>query len=218
MQPHFDTWKVSVITDNQESGIIMITLNDTALGSKGIWLKLTDEFHIGEIPPSKHNYWRLPNLTYPLEFTSDNGTKRTFRVYSIPSLEKGGLGFKIYREPGKVPYNPSGRTEGMSPSMERLANLLTFNKQEVKQFVNEVFNLDLIDGKKTIQFGQIAKYVKEIQLQGNPKPTAHDVIDYSKRLKKSLSVAQAAGPSTIIVDMQVNKKKRKSTSIWPIRN
>lgn len=195
-----------------ERGTISLALNDMALASHGHWYPDLEEFQTTEGPPSKHNYWALPGLTYCLIFVQEDRQESVHRVYTIPSQIKGGFRFKVYHDPTSATSKPASpgraalflrdlaatpvarQTEGrMSPAQQRLATALGMdnNKAATLKFMRDVFVL--FSGQKRIQLGDITKAVQEHVETGLGRPTTHRIAEKLSR--------HATAPATATVPM-----------------
>jgi len=95
-----------------------------------------------------------------------------------------------------------------------------FQEGNIKQFIHDILASNISDGTKGIEYEQIINYVKELQLQGNLKPTAQEVIVYAKRFRNNPTASpNPFQPKSSVGNQKKRKKgKRKSKSIWTIRN
>lgn len=183
-----------------ELGTISLALNDAELATDGHWYPDLEEFQTSAGPPSDHNKWALPGLTYPLIFVQEGRQESVHRVYTIPSQIKGGLRFKVYHDPTSAASKPASpdraalffrdlaatpvaqQPEGrLSPAQQRLATALgTDNdKAATLKFMRDVFVL--FSGQKRIQLGDITKAVQEHVESGLGRPTTHQIAEKLSR-------------------------------------
>jgi len=104
----------------------------------------------------------------------------------------------------------------MSPSLQRLANLLgkQNDKAATQKFMRDVF--DLLKGKKNVQFGHITKAVQEHVESGLGQPTPQQIAQKLLKPQGAASV-QAAPTPAVSAPVKALKKKRKHVSVWEIR-